>query len=39
MRQDTVVLQDVSHVYVNNRGAFLAVEHMNLNVAQGSLLA
>ncbi|MEK3723549.1 ABC transporter ATP-binding protein [Paenibacillus sp. FSL H8-0034] len=39
MRPDTVVLQDVSHVYVNNRGAFLAVEHMNLNVAQGEFVS
>jgi NitT/TauT family transport system ATP-binding protein len=34
-----IQLDDVTHVYVNGRGATLAVEHINLNVAPGEFVS
>jgi NitT/TauT family transport system ATP-binding protein len=39
MRQYTVELNDVSHAYVNKRGAFLAVEQISLTVERGEFVS
>lgn len=37
--ESTVVLQDVSHVYVTDKEASLAVEHIGLSVKQGEFIS
>ncbi|MFH5184634.1 ABC transporter ATP-binding protein [Paenibacillus sp. TAB 01] len=36
---NVVEVDNLSHVYVNERGAFLALEHIRLNVRQGEFLS
>lgn len=40
MKQETVLeLQQVTHVYVNEKGAFVAIENFSLSIAEGEFLA